>query len=88
MTSYQPQPFIPQEAGTPPLEMPHYGISFGGAIARGFKKYATFTGRASRSEFWRFGLFTNLVAIASRPRHCHRELARRRSKPLDSSHYC
>jgi uncharacterized membrane protein YhaH (DUF805 family) len=45
--------------------MPHYGISFGGAIARGFKKYATFTGRASRSEFWWFGLFTNLVAIAS-----------------------
>ena len=44
--------------------MPHYGISFGGAIARGFKKYATFTGRASRSEFWWFGLFTNLVAIA------------------------
>ena len=62
MTRYQPQPYIPQ-AGTPPLEMPQYGISFGGAIARGFKKYTLFTGRASRSEFWWWYLFTNLVVL-------------------------
>jgi uncharacterized membrane protein YhaH (DUF805 family) len=43
--------------------MPHYGISFGGAIARGFKKYTLFTGRASRSEFWWWCLFTNLVVL-------------------------
>ena len=24
------------------------------ALKRGFKQYATFSGRASRSEFWRF----------------------------------
>jgi uncharacterized membrane protein YhaH (DUF805 family) len=62
VTSYQPQPYIPQ-AGAPPLEMPQYGISFGGAIARGFKKYTLFTGRASRSEFWWWYLFTNLVVL-------------------------
>jgi hypothetical protein len=73
VTSYQPEPYIPQ-VGTPPLEMPHYGISFGGAIARGFKKYTLFTGRASRSEYWWWNLFGLLVCLvlglvwASRPR--------------------
>jgi uncharacterized membrane protein YhaH (DUF805 family) len=62
--------------------MPHYGISFGGAIARGFKKYATFAGRASRSEYWWWYLFTfivylvlGLLAYVVR----HHDLARRRS---------
>lgn len=36
----------------PPLDWPHYGIGFIPAVKRAFKKYATFTGRASRSEFW------------------------------------
>jgi len=58
--SYQPQP---SNAVPPPLQMPHYGISFGGAIARGFKKYATFAGRASRSEYWWWYLFTFLVYL-------------------------
>jgi uncharacterized membrane protein YhaH (DUF805 family) len=35
-----------------PLAWPYYNVSFGGAIRRGFKKYATFSGRASRSEYW------------------------------------
>ena len=43
--------------------MPHYGIGFAGAIARGFKKYSVFTGRASRSEFWWWYLFINLVTF-------------------------
>jgi uncharacterized membrane protein YhaH (DUF805 family) len=42
----------------PPLDWPHYGIGFRGAISRGFKKYATFAGRASRSEYWWWTLFT------------------------------
>ena len=42
----------------PPLDWPHYGIGFRGAIVRGFKKYATFAGRASRSEFWWWTLFS------------------------------
>ncbi len=34
------------------LSQPLYGASFGQAINRFFKKYATFSGRASRSEYW------------------------------------
>jgi uncharacterized membrane protein YhaH (DUF805 family) len=40
------------ETATVPLSQPLYGASFGQAISRFFKKYATFTGRASRSEYW------------------------------------
>ena len=57
--NYQPQP----SNAVPPLELPHYGISFGGAVARGFKKYAKFTGRASRSEYWWWTLFTFLTYL-------------------------
>ena len=32
-------------------------MSFGTAIAAGFRNYSNFTGRASRSEFWWFQLF-------------------------------
>jgi uncharacterized membrane protein YhaH (DUF805 family) len=49
---------------TPPLDWPHYGIGFGGAVARGFKKYATFAGRASRSEYWWWTLFTTVTFFA------------------------
>ena len=35
-----------------PLDWPHYGIGFGGAVKRAFRKYATFSGRASLSEYW------------------------------------
>jgi uncharacterized membrane protein YhaH (DUF805 family) len=37
-------------------------VTFGEAIQLGLKKYATFDGRASRSEFWWFILFTALVS--------------------------
>jgi uncharacterized membrane protein YhaH (DUF805 family) len=47
----------------PPLDWPHYGIGFGGAIVRGFKKYAKFAGRASRSEYWWWTLFTTASFI-------------------------
>ena len=43
--------------------MPYYGIGFVDAIKRGFKKYATFSGRASRSEYWWWYLFTFLVYL-------------------------
>jgi uncharacterized membrane protein YhaH (DUF805 family) len=39
-------------------------MSFGAAIASFFSKYATFSGRARRSEFWFAVLFTTLVSIA------------------------
>jgi len=35
-----------------PLTAPLFGATFSEAVSRFFKKYATFTGRASRSEFW------------------------------------
>jgi uncharacterized membrane protein YhaH (DUF805 family) len=36
-------------------------MGFGGAIQRGFAKYARFDGRASRSEYWWWALATGLV---------------------------
>ncbi|MGW4928441.1 DUF805 domain-containing protein [Agromyces sp. NPDC004153] len=35
-----------------PLDAPLRGATFGQAFSRFFKKYATFHGRASRSEYW------------------------------------
>ena len=35
----------------------------GNAISTCFKKYATFTGRATRSEYWYFALFTIIVQL-------------------------
>jgi uncharacterized membrane protein YhaH (DUF805 family) len=38
-------------------------MSFGDAVRTSFHKYATFDGRASRSEFWWFYLFYVLVSL-------------------------
>lgn len=40
-------------------------MNFGQAISTCFSKYATFSGRASRPEFWWFFLFQVLVSIAA-----------------------
>ena len=45
-----------------PLSQPLPRASFGQAISRFFRKYATFSGRASRSEFWWVTLFLGLIA--------------------------
>jgi uncharacterized membrane protein YhaH (DUF805 family) len=37
----------------------------GNAISTCLSKYATFTGRASRSEYWYFLLFTLIIAVAA-----------------------
>lgn len=42
----------PHSFAQPPLHQPFYGAGPGDAISRFFKKYGTFKGRASRSEFW------------------------------------
>lgn len=39
-------------------------MSFGNAISTVFRKYAEFSGRATRSEFWWFSLFALLVSLA------------------------
>ena len=43
---------VTADSGQAPLDAPLRGASFGQAFSRFFKKYATFYGRASRSEFW------------------------------------
>ncbi len=44
-----------------PLSQPLYGASFGAGIKRFFQKYATFSGRASRSEYWWSFLFNGVI---------------------------
>ena len=38
-----------------------YDVSYMEALKRGFKQYATFSGRASRSEFWRFMVSREII---------------------------
>ncbi len=45
----------------PPIEWPYYGIGPGGAVKRVFQKYATFSGRASRGEYWWWWLLQGIV---------------------------
>ncbi|MDD5324921.1 MAG: DUF805 domain-containing protein [Polaromonas sp.] len=40
-------------------------MNFGQAISSCLSKYGTFSGRASRSEFWWFFLFQFLVSVAA-----------------------
>jgi uncharacterized membrane protein YhaH (DUF805 family) len=40
-------------------------MGFGQAISSGFSNYVNFNGRASRSEFWFWGLFAVLVGIVT-----------------------
>ena len=46
----QHQPLADTRPAPPSLDLPYYGIGFVDSVKRGFKKYATFTGRASLSE--------------------------------------
>ncbi|MDR0626434.1 MAG: DUF805 domain-containing protein [Bifidobacteriaceae bacterium] len=62
--SYAGQPGFSQpgvQTGDPGIDQPWYGIGFGAAIKRGFQKYATFSGRASRGEYWWWFLFNGIV---------------------------
>lgn len=45
-------------------DLPRYGATFGEAVALFFKKYGTFEGRASRSEYWWIILLNTLVTVA------------------------
>ncbi|GAA4181782.1 hypothetical protein GCM10022287_37600 [Gryllotalpicola koreensis] len=42
----------PRSDPSTPLDQPYYGIGFFAGWKRYWQKYATFSGRASRSEFW------------------------------------
>ena len=61
------QPQYRQPYQHPGYQQPYYSgkrplMDFGDAISICFKKYADFTGRARRSEYWWFMLFTALVS--------------------------
>lgn len=45
------------------LNRPLWGATFGQAVSRFFRKYATFSGRASRSEYWWVALFVFLITL-------------------------
>jgi len=61
----QQQPFGPVRSDAlTPLDQPYYGIGFLAAWKRYWKKYAVFTGRASRSEFWFALLGNGIIGIA------------------------
>ncbi|GAB2741740.1 DUF805 domain-containing protein [Sinomonas soli] len=71
-TEQQPYPPAPQYGAPqypnpggfqsqPPLWAPWYGIGFPDAIKRVFKKYATFSGRAGRGEYWWWALASVVV---------------------------
>lgn len=49
--------------GPVPLWAPLYGASLPEAVSRFFRKYATFSGRASRSEFWWWALVSGVVSL-------------------------
>lgn len=51
--------FVPADKSA--LNPPLYGATFGQAVSRFFRKYATFTGRASRSEYWWVALLNGVV---------------------------
>ena len=53
-----PMPAYAHDA--PPIPTPA-GLGFGAAIAEVFSKYAVFRGRATRSEYWWWQLFSFLV---------------------------
>jgi uncharacterized membrane protein YhaH (DUF805 family) len=59
----QPQPPYGQVGGEVPLSQPLYGATIGQAVRRFWKKYATFTGRASRSELWWWFLVSYLISF-------------------------
>ena len=48
--------------GAVPLSAPYSGASLGVAFSRFWRKYATFIGRASRSEYWWWVLISVIVA--------------------------
>ena len=63
---YQQPPYQQQYQQQPYQQQPYSAnatMGFGEAIKVCFNKYADFSGRASRAEFWWFYLFTFLVSL-------------------------
>lgn len=62
-TSSQDSSYGSDPSSLPALDQPYYGIGFVAAVKRVFAKYASFSGRASRSEYWWWALFQFVVLI-------------------------
>jgi uncharacterized membrane protein YhaH (DUF805 family) len=50
-------------SGPIPLAAPYPGATFPVAVRRFWEKYATFSGRASRSEYWWWALVSGIVGV-------------------------
>jgi uncharacterized membrane protein YhaH (DUF805 family) len=48
---------------TVPLSAPYYGAPLGAAFTRFWRKYATFSGRASRAEYW-WWVLVGVIVVA------------------------
>jgi uncharacterized membrane protein YhaH (DUF805 family) len=59
----QQQPSTDASGNQLPLWAPYYGAPITAAVKRFFKKYATFSGRASRSEYWWWTLVSVFVTL-------------------------
>ncbi len=53
-----------QQTTANPAAAQTHPVGFGTAVSSGLSKYASFSGRARRSEFWWFFLFSVLVVVA------------------------
>jgi uncharacterized membrane protein YhaH (DUF805 family) len=63
MTTPYPAAPVTPAPGAVPLWAPYYGASLPIAFRRFWKKYATFTGRASLSEYWWWTLIQAIVVV-------------------------
>ena len=54
---------IPPPTEPAPLDQPQYDATIGQAASRFWRKFATFSGRASRSEYWWWTLISVAVSI-------------------------
>lgn len=67
MTDYPPPSSAPAPSPAPsgpvPLWAPYYGATLPIAFTRFWRKYATFNGRASRSEYWWWALVEAIVGV-------------------------
>ena len=53
----------PQPAGRAPVDQPRYDATIGEAAARFWRKFAVFSGRASRSEYWWWALISFVISV-------------------------
>ncbi len=70
------------EENKPDISKPYPATSSGEAITRFFKKYATFSGRASRSEYWKAWIILLVIVPALLAQIDNRVIHAGNAKPL------